>query len=118
MSYPTWPGSLPQCPLAATNNEKPEDNTISTKIPAGEDKIRKRYTGVSTMFNVGFYFTSAEIDTFDSFYNNTLGGTLRFHWAHPRTQQPSLCRIRSVREVGAKDGEYFPVKFTLEVLLS
>lgn len=81
MAY-TWPGSLPQVPQKGYTEDK-GFILIKTPMDAGPAKIRKRGKRPD-MLNVSFIMTSAEVGYLQNFVENTLLGTARFNFPHPR----------------------------------
>lgn len=96
----TWPVSLPQAPQRGFS-ESVGVNILRTPTDQGPAKMRSRSLRPSTM-GVSFLMTTAQVATLQSFCFNTIQGTARFDFRHPRTQQ-----VVEVRIVPAQDGELF-----------
>lgn len=81
-----WPPSLPQAPLISGHKEQPQDQTISTSMDKGPEKTRRRFTAGYTGMPVQFMLSAAQVVTFESFFDTTIGaGALPFEFTHPRT---------------------------------
>jgi len=82
----TWP--LPYEVLQNGFSQNASDNTIRTKMEAGLDKIRKRYTSQIRNLNVQMQITHAQYITLETFYNTTLQfGVNRFNYPDPIYQK-------------------------------
>ena len=78
----TWP--LTKEILDAGFSQQAKDTTIRTKMEAGTDKLRRRYTTPIVVSNVSMLITFAEYTTLETFYNTTLqGGVLSFNYTDP-----------------------------------
>ena len=95
-----WPASLPQAPLVAGWGEPGGPNVIRTPMDKGPAKQRRRSAKPRPM-SVSFMMTAAQLATFETFVNDTLRGTARFGFTHPRTKA-----IVEVRIVPSEDGMY------------
>ena len=113
---PSWPNDLPQFVLEQGFAEKNQDQAMESKMDVGPVKIRRRFTGAYKLFQVSVMMTSAQVDTFDSFWNSTLsGGTLSFTWVHPRSRAAATFRFRNpAPSRTAAGGTNMVVSFTLE----
>lgn len=81
-----WPSSLPQLSLLEGAAESPTDPVIRTDMDVGPAKRRARYTWAPRRFTVPLVLTTAQVATFETFYESTLGyGVDAFDWTHPRT---------------------------------
>lgn len=95
MANPIWPSTLPQLVLRDSYSEKPGDNTIETPVDAGPAKSRRRFTASVRRFGVSLKMTTAQMATFESFWEGTLAcGALPFAWVHPRTQAAATLIFR------------------------
>ena len=114
-----WPITLPQVPQKGFT-ETGGLNIIRTPTDAGPAKQRVRGKRQSTL-SVNFIMTTAQTTTLENFIQNTIKGTARFGFTHPRTAQ-----IVETRIVPAQDGQlynytylapgYWTVALTFEVL--
>jgi len=114
-----WPLSLPQSPQKGFT-ESIGVNVIRTPMDAGISKMRRRSARPSTM-DVTFILTSAQVVTLETFVVDTLKGTRRFGFTHPRTNN-----IEEVRIVPQQEGVmysltylapgFYSAKLTFEIL--
>jgi len=114
-----WPASLPQNPQKGFV-ETGGVLILRTSMDAGPAKQRRRGKMSSTM-EVNFLMTTAQVSTFKTFVENTILGTSRFGFTHPRTKT-----VEEVRIVPQSEGvlyniqytapEYWTVSFKLEIL--
>lgn len=115
MAAITWPSSLPG-PLQDGYGEAPPDTTVRTKMDAGPDKIRRRYTAAPRPFSLRFHLTRDEVATLDAFYVTTSrSGSLRFNWTHPRTGAACEARFLSAPKY-APDGPEASAAVEIEVM--
>lgn len=78
----SWPSSLPDMRLPV--NHTYEDATIRTKMDAGPNKVRRRYTAVEQPFTTSMMMNGTQYQDLWDFYRNTLnGGVDRFDWDNP-----------------------------------
>jgi hypothetical protein len=101
-----WPPSLPQMPL---NNYS--ENTgvivIRTSPDAGPAKMRRRGKRPDQM-SVQYNMSSAQVETLRAFIQDTLRGTIRFGYTHPRTGA-----VVEVRVIPQGDGQMFTTSYLL-----
>jgi hypothetical protein len=101
-----WPVTLPQKP----NTNYSETNGVlilRTTMDAGPAKMRRRGSRPNTM-QVTFEMSTAQVEILRAFTQDTLKGTARFGFTHPRTNQ-----IVEVRIVPQQDGALFSVGYIL-----
>lgn len=95
MAY-TWPPGLPQTPQKGYTEEIGA-LIIKTPMDAGPAKIRRRGTKPAVL-NMSFIMTTAQVGILDFFITNTILGTARFAFPHPRLtvnfQDPQLAEVR------------------------
>jgi hypothetical protein len=104
-----WPPSLPQKPL--TNySETTGVMVLRTAPDAGPSKQRRRSQRLDTM-SVQYNLSTAQVETLRSFIQDTLRGTIRFGFTHPRTNQ-----VVEVRVVPQSDGAMFTTSYVLPEL--
>ena len=118
VSY-TWPSSLPQSPQDSFS-ETGGVLMLSTSMDAGPAKIRKRGSKGSVM-SLTFHMTKAQVNTFESFVKDTLKGTARFGFTHPRTGNTLEVRLvpsgnGELYSIGYITYEFWSVSMTMEVL--
>jgi hypothetical protein len=77
-----WPPSLPQSPQKGFT-ETGGVLVLRTPTDAGPAKQRRRGEKPQTM-QVTFIMTTAQTQTLENFVKNTLQGTTRFGFTHPR----------------------------------
>ena len=101
-----WPSSLPQRPL---NNysETTGVMVIRTQPDLGPAKQRRRAQRPDTM-SVKFDMSTTQVETLRAFIQDTLRGTARFGFTHPRTLQ-----IVEVRVVPQSGGEMYTTSYLL-----
>lgn len=81
-----WPVSLPQYALADSYQESPRDILVRSSVDVGPEKRRPRYTSKPVDVSFALLMTSAQIDTFETFFEATLNwGADDFTWIHQRT---------------------------------
>lgn len=99
-----WPVGLP----AYVNVDYTESNGVlilSTPMDMGVSKLRRRGKKPS-LLNVSYYMTNAQINTLDTFVNDTIKGTARFNFTHPRKETSIEVRI-----VPNGNGELYTVNY-------
>lgn len=114
----TWPPSLPQTPQKNFSEDVAAD-VLRTSMDAGVAKVR--YRGLKpSVLHVTFIMTSVQVNTLHTFIVDTLRGTSRFGFTHPRTNA-----IVEARIVPQGDNQYtstyiapgyYSVNLQLEVL--
>jgi hypothetical protein len=87
----SWPAGLPQTPQKGFS-EAGGALILRTQTDSGPAKERRRGRSPNTM-QVSFVWTDEQTATFENFVENTLRGTKRFTFAHPRTKQSVEVRI-------------------------
>lgn len=101
-----WPPSLPPMPL---NNYSENTGVLTLRTPmdSGPAKMRRRGARADVL-NVQYNMSSAQVETLRAFVQDTLRGTSRFGYVHPRTQQTVEVRI-----VPQGDGQMFSIAYIL-----
>lgn len=94
--YYTWPATLPQVPQKGYT-ESGGVNMLRTPMDSGPAKQRYRGKKASTM-QVSFIMTDAQVETLETFAIETIRGTARFGFTHPRTQDTVEVRILTQQE--------------------
>ena len=113
-----WPGGLPGSPQKGFS-ETHNVNTVRTGMDAGPAKTRYRGRLPSNL-TVSFIMTTAQVSTLEDFVHNTLKGSARFGFTHPRTG--SVVEVRIVPGQAAMYNlqylapGYYKVDLQLEVL--
>lgn len=114
----TWP--LPYQILQSGFNQQATDNRIRSKVEAGVDKLRKRYTTPIKNINASMHLTYAQYDTLETFFNTTLqGGVLTFNYPDPTHQgdvTPTMYEYRflSTPTYSAAGGTHYVVTMNWE----
>jgi hypothetical protein len=104
MASYVWPSSLPQAPQDDFS-ETGGVLILRTQVDAGPAKMRRRGARPKTL-SCSFYMTTAQVATLESFVEDTLRGTARFDFTHPR-----LGSNIEVRLVPQQDGQLFAISF-------
>lgn len=105
MAAYTWPPSLPTSVDSSGFSESYGVLILSTPMDAGPAKRRRR--GVKPrIMNVAFVMTNTQIATLETFINDTIKGTARFDFPHPRTGV-----VIEVRIIPNGDGDLFGVSY-------
>jgi hypothetical protein len=104
MAAYTFPATLPQ--YVTTNySEASGVLTLVTPMDMGPPKMRRR--GVKpTNFAVSFVMDNTQIETLDDFIKDTIKGTARFDFPHPRTRSTIEVRI-----IPNSDGTYYNIDY-------
>ena len=101
-----WPMGLPQKP----NTDYSENSgalILRTSMDAGPAKMRRRGARTNSM-QVSFEMSTAQVEILRAFIEDTLKGTARFGFTHPRTNE-----IVEVRIVPQQDGALFNISYIL-----
>ena len=101
-----WPPTLPQMPLS-NYSETTGVLVIRTQPDVGPAKMRRRGQRPDVL-NVQYDMSTAQVETLRSFIQDTLRGTTRFGYTHPRTGQ-----VVEVRVVPQGDGQFFTTSYLL-----
>lgn len=105
MAAYTWPPTLPTSADSSGFSETYGVLILSTPMDAGPAKRRRR--GVKPrIMNVSFVMTDTQIATLETFINDTIRGTARFDFPHPRTGATIEVRI-----IPNGDGELFGISY-------
>lgn len=93
MTLPVWPSTLPQR-LLATLTRKRQSGKMRSPMDTGPAKQRARFTAVTKSFDGAEIMTGAQLATFNTFYESTLGhGALSFTWIDPITDVAATLRF-------------------------
>lgn len=101
-----WPSTIPQKP----NTDYSETSGVlilRTTMDAGPAKMRRRGKRTETM-QVSFDMSTDQLDTLDAFIKDTLRGTARFGFPHPR-----LGTVVEARIVPQSDGGFYTIGYIL-----
>jgi hypothetical protein len=99
-----WPLDLPQVPQRGYSEELGV-SILRTTMDLGPAKLRRRGTRPDVL-NVSFLMTSSQVETLENFVENTIKGTARFDFIHPRKLVVSEVRI-----VPKEGGTYFNLQY-------
>lgn len=113
---PAWPASLPQAPLIGLE-EEPPDTTLRTKMDAGPDKTRPRFTAGVRNFSWPIRLTDTQKTTFDDFFINDLArGALAFTHINPTTKAVVSFRLTARPKYKLIGPTKWVVTLALEIL--
>jgi hypothetical protein len=114
-----WPASLPQSPQKGFT-ETGGVLVIRSPMDAGPAKQRRRGSRPQTM-QLSFIMSTQQVATLESFVKDTIRGTSRFGFTHPRTQ--AIVETRIVPQSGGEmytitylAPEYWTISLQLEIL--
>lgn len=106
MSIPSWPtaNNFPQVPQKGFI-ESVGINVIRSPTDAGPAKQRVRSKRPNT-FQLSFIMTTEQCAILETFIKDTIRGTKRFNFLHPRTNQTVEVRI-----IPQGEGEYYQLQY-------
>lgn len=99
-----WPATLPKYPEKGFS-ESIGVLVLRTPMDAGPAKQRRRGARPNTM-GVQYIMTTAQVETLTSFVIDSLDGTARFGYLHPRTKVMVEARI-----IPQQGGELFTTQY-------
>jgi hypothetical protein len=105
MAVSQWPAALPQVPQKGFT-ESGGVLVVRTSQDAGPAKMRYRGQKASTL-NLTFLMTSAQVVLLETFVKETIRGTARFTFTHPR-----LGTSKEMRIIPEGEGDYYNVSYT------
>lgn len=102
----TWAGTgLPENPQKGFSET---GGVLVLRTPTDQGPAKMRYRGVKPqVMNLTFMMTSAQVSILESFVKNTLKGTARFGFKHPR-----LYTMVEVRMIPQGSGDYYNLTYT------
>lgn len=103
MAY-VWPGSLPQVPQKGFS-ETGGALIVRTPMDSGPAKQRTRGK-LPSKLTISFIMTTAQVTTLETFVRDTIKGSARFEFPHPRTQQTV-----EVRMIPQGEGDLYTVSY-------
>jgi len=115
MPIPSWPttNNFPQVPQKGFT-ESVGINIIRSQTDSGPAKQRFRSKRLSTM-QLSFIMTTSETETLETFVKDTIRGTKRFNFPHPRlwnySTNPATPINVEVRIVPQQDGEFYKLQY-------
>lgn len=86
ITIPIWPFTLPLSPLLDSYEET--HSSLAQAVTSGNKSIllRRNATRAQDKLDVAFMLNRQQVGYFTTFFYDTLaGGSLRFHFEHPRT---------------------------------
>jgi hypothetical protein len=104
MAAYTFPATLPEY-VTTSYAENSGVITVVTPMDMGVAKMRRRGVRPSN-FDVSFVMDNDQIQTLDNFIKDTIKGTARFDFPHPRTRATIEVRI-----VPNSDGAYYNITY-------
>jgi hypothetical protein len=112
-----WPASLPQYLSVQGFSEEIPNTMLRSNVDTGPAKLRRRYTAAPEPIVGTITCTSAQVDTFRTFFETTLnGGTTSFNWVHPRKQTAATFRFTETPKVSALGGDGFRIGLKMEIM--
>lgn len=101
MAFSTWPILLPQAPLLADFQEISTSTTSSVTTGNKSILVRRNTTRSQDRLKVSFHFTREQVDIFNEFYYDVLGGGAKiFYFKHPRTLKIIMVSFDPTSEQG------------------
>lgn len=100
-----WPSTLPQVPQKGFQ-ETVGVNIIRSQTDAGPAKQRRRGSK-PTELSLSFIMTTAQTQILEEFVKDSIYGTNRFRFPHPRL----LTTIVDVRIIPASSGEFYTLQY-------
>lgn len=112
----TWPADLPDNFLYDGFSEEPPDLAVRSQPLSGPALVRGRVSKDVTKISGRQIMTTAQTQTLDAFYENTLKGAAPFSWKSPRTGAAVSLRFAGrPGYTGAGPGRWY-ANITLEIL--
>ena len=100
----TWPNTLPQSPQKGFSESI---GALVLRTPMDAGPAKERYRGKrSNSMQLSFVMTTAQVAALETWIINTIRGTARFGFPHPRTNTVVEARI-----VPQGDGELFKTAY-------
>lgn len=110
----SWPIDLPCLPVLGGAGIKPQDNRASFAPEVGPSIDRRRSTAAGALVAMTFRMTSAQVDSFQFFFEKILGdGVSPFLLKHPRTRNIDEWKFASDPYEIAQRGRGYDVKLNL-----
>lgn len=118
----SWPGTLPQTILAGSTRTR-QSGRVRSEMDTGPAKQRQRFTAVTKNYDAQIIVTGAQLATFNTFYETTIGnGTDSFTWVDPFSGASETLRFRddpqetNMKPDATADDRLYMVTLPLEVL--
>lgn len=101
-----WPALLPQKPQ---QNFSETGGVLILRTPQDKGPAKQRRLGKRTnTMQCSFHMTTAQVEILRVFVEDTIKGTARFGFTHPRTNA-----IVEVRIVASQEGEMYSVSYIM-----
>jgi len=85
---PSWPGTLPPSPLLGSLVVEQASGPAASALGVGQATLRRRTSSVGERMSMAFGMSSAQRETFQTFYDTTLSnGTANFTMRHPISEE-------------------------------
>lgn len=113
----TWPVTLPQYMNADDYAEARVDGTVRTRMDAGPEFVRRRFSTTPVNFSGSLVLTSTQVATLETFYETTLnGGVDDVDWTHPRTGAAVTMRFLAPPSYRAFTHDLWQAQISLEII--
>lgn len=113
----TWPSNVPECPLLEDYKRDEVDSRLISKVDAGLNKIRRRYSAVPINVTESFIMNKTQYSVFRDWYDNVVkGGSLVFSKHDPLSDTDREYRFVGVPSYAPVGGRYIKVTLQLEVM--
>lgn len=101
----SWPSTLPQVPQKGFTET---GGVLVVRTSQDKGPAKMRVLGQKPqVLNVQFLMTSAQVSILEAFVKNTIKGTARFGFPHPRT-----LLVVETRIVPQGEGDYYTLTYT------
>ena len=116
MAEITWPETLPNTLLMEGLEAKRSSNVVRTKMDAGPNKTRRRYTATTKNFTGKILLNKGQREELEQFYRIALAdGVHRFNFTDPQTLESAEFRFTDDYTEHSAGG-FFEVTLPLERL--
>lgn len=114
---PSWPGSVPDKFEQRGFDYQDEDNLQRTQMGQGPDKVRVRFTAVSTLVSGNIRMSKSQYQDLLAFHRWTLmWGALTFDWVDPISGSSEVFRFLRPPWLVAVSADRVVVGVDLEML--
>ena len=111
----TWPITLSQCPLISSLSGEMKDGVLVSNVPMGQDKRRRLFTALTTVYNIGLVMTATQYKILEAFYLANM--TTEFDLIDPIDLSAAAVVFASRPKLTGRRGKYWAVSFSIEVQL-
>ena len=113
----TWPPTIDKKVLQSGFSQQATPNTIRSKVEAGVDKLRRRYTIPILKVTASMFLNFTQYEALELFYDTTLqGGVLSFGFPDPATDVEHEYRFLAPPSYVAAGGLFYQVSMEWERL--